>query len=171
MLFFSIICGLHDVFDSFAVHGGSMEPTLQEYDNGLRSEIIFGIKRFSVVIADEKGVDTPIIKRVIALPGEKIEYKNNRLFINDRYVEENFISPEVQAQTCSNEAAQICHTAIVLKEDEYFLMGDNRINSLDSRYLTLDDQIKRSAIKARAVFVYRISDDGNNYRLIFPRFL
>ena len=64
-----------------------------------------------------------LIKRVIALPGETIEYKENKLYIDEKYVEEKFLK----------DVNTTDFGPITLKDDEYFVLGDNRENSSDSR--------------------------------------
>jgi len=109
------------------VHGTSMVPTLYENDF-VYSFIIsknIGINRFDICVVDTKlnEQDRLLVKRVIGLPNETIEYKNNRLYINEEYVKEDFIIDKYTEDF-----------KIVLGEDEYFCLGDNREVSRDSRY-------------------------------------
>lgn len=113
------------VLISVQVEGTSMYPTLHESDRGFSFIITrnFGIKRFDVVVIDTDKNKNLLVKRVIGLPFEKIDYIDNKLYINDEYIEESFLS-DVYTEDFSYE----------LKEDEYFCLGDNRVVSRDSRY-------------------------------------
>ena len=103
------------------VNGSSMEPTLQHGDNHivLRTEYIpvIPLKHSDIVIANWG--DTPIIKRVIAIPGDTLEIRNGQVFLNGSYLKE-----PMEAQN---------YGPILLGEAQYFLMGDNRNVSMDSR--------------------------------------
>ena len=102
------------------VNGSSMSPTLKGKEVMLLSKLS-NIKRFDVVVI--KARDDRLIKRVIAMPGETIEIKDNQIFINDKLLKENFgkgITSDVGKRT--------------LKSDEYYVLGDNREDSKDSRF-------------------------------------
>lgn len=104
------------------VNGTSMNPTLNNKDIMLLDEISYrfsDIERFDIVVVKEE--NEYLIKRVIGLPGEKVEYKDNKLYIDDKYVKEDFKHKETM------------DFSTTLEKDEYFIMGDNRTNSTDSR--------------------------------------
>lgn len=112
-----------------------MSPTLKIGDICSAEKIENSqIQRFDIVvfnmpeeikkITGEKG-DIKIISRIIGLPGEKIEIKNGKTYINDKLLDEPF------EKTLDAEKK---FSAIVISENEYFLLGDNRPESLDSRY-------------------------------------
>ncbi len=76
-----------------SIDGSSMRPTVADKDLaivdtiGLKSN---GVERFDVVIVDSDRLQDHLIKRVIGLPGETIEYKNDKLYVNEQYVAEPF---------------------------------------------------------------------------------
>ena len=107
----------------YQVNGSSMYPTLEENDTGfaLRTNLsLKKINRFDIVIINY--VDRYLVKRVIGLPNEKIEYKDNKLYVNGEYVEENFIKDTLTEDLQIN-----------LGDNEYYCLGDNRQFSVDSR--------------------------------------
>ncbi len=112
------------------VVGDSMSPTLEDGDVLLLNKIhykLFDVKRNDVV-AIEYDDSKYLIKRVIGLPGEHIEYKDNILYINGKGYQETF---ENDLQTPDFNITSLGVDKI--PEDMYFVIGDNRDNSLDSR--------------------------------------
>lgn len=116
------------IFSPVKVNGNSMVPTLNDGDYMLLNEIgyrINGVKRFDIVVANING--EMLIKRVIGLPGEKIEYAYNKLYVNGENVVENFKHDDTDDFSFDELEAK------VVPENHYFLVGDNRGNSKDSR--------------------------------------
>ena len=150
------------------VNGTSMVETLHHGDVVLNYKLRYrlqGAKRFDVVIIKNDSGD--LVKRVIGLPGDKIRYVINRndegnieskLYINDEYVEEKFISDEAKAGTCDFQS-DICEKTVEVPEGKYYVMGDNRGNSKDSRIIGFIDA---SEIKGIAEFrIFPFSAFGN----------
>lgn len=113
------------------VNGASMENTLDNGDNLIVDKISYRFgspKRFDVVVFPyPQDPSTFFIKRVIGLPGETVQIDaNGRIYINGQVLEENF-----GREAISNPG--LAENPIQLGQDEYFVMGDNRNNSMDSR--------------------------------------
>ena len=121
--------------------GTSMESKYKDQDIVILNKLhyrFFKIKRFDVVSL--KYDDSKyLIKRVIGLPGDKIEYKNNKLFINGKKIEEYFLDKETNTEDFS--LTTLGYEKI--PKDMYLVLGDNRENSLDSREIGL---VKRKDI-------------------------
>ncbi len=118
------------------VNGTSMVPTLDGGELMILNKMS-DVERFDVVVVDIKSED--IIKRVIAMPGETISCENGIVYVNDRRQDEEY-----------SKGITTDFERIVLGDDEYFVMGDNREGSLDSRKL---GPVKNSQIKGTAHFV------------------
>lgn len=127
------------VFTPIRVNGPSMNNTLKDRDIMILDEISYrfsDIKRFDIVVIKYK--DEYIIKRVIGLPGEKIKYENNKLYINDKFIKEDFSHKKTDD-----------FDAVLVPDNSYFVLGDNRGDSLDSRII---GTIYESDIKGKTSF-------------------
>ena len=120
------------------VDGSSMYPTLQDHDYAFMSRIDLNhIERFDIVTLNCKKLRNIIIKRVIGLPGEKIVYKNDCLYVNGKYIKENYLNKShiKDVKSRYNITYFTDDFEISVGENEIFVLGDNRVNSLDSREL------------------------------------
>lgn len=115
------------------VIGPSMKDTLLNGDIMLLDKISYrftDIKRFDIVVVDYN--NELIIKRVVGLPGDIIEYKDNKLYINGKYYEEKYLSTGTTTESFDLESI----TGIEKVPDNcYFVLGDNREESKDSRMI------------------------------------
>lgn len=134
------------VITPIRVNGTSMNPTLEEGDIMLLNKLSRNsIKRFDIVVIDHN--DDDIIKRVIGLPGDKIEYKDNKLYVNGKKVKENFTkNKDEKLNDYSIESLE--HKTV--PKNYYFVVGDNRPNSLDSRMIGF---IHKDKIRGKASFI------------------
>ena len=113
------------IFNFILVKGDSMNPKYKNNDFMFLNKIIYSfkpIRRGEVIVLKYRNND--LIKRVIGLPNDKIKVENGKLYINNKEVKENYIN----SYTASYDFDEI-----TLKDNEYFVMGDNRYNSYDSR--------------------------------------
>ena len=132
------------------VSGHSMEPTLQHGDNLIVDKISYRFRepeRYEIIVFPyQYKENTYYIKRIIGLPGETVEiidgevYINGELLADEHYGKEVMLDPGIAAES------------ITLGDDEYFVLGDNRKNSEDSRSADIG-KVKRSYIYGKAWFV------------------
>ena len=134
-LFIIVIVGIIRTFivTPIIVQGESMVPTLKGGELMILKKYDKSFERFDIVVVNKNVEGDNLIKRVIGLPGETIRYKNNNLYINDEIIKDVYAFGETGN-----------FQEVTLDDDEYFLMGDNREISLDSRALGV---IKKNEIE------------------------
>ena len=117
------------------VSGNSMKPNYNDGELLLVRKIGYNektINRFDVVVIKKDKEE--IIKRLIGLPGEHISYKNNKLYVNDKLISEEY----THLDTKDFNLEEIC-TCSTIPEGKYLVLGDNRPISKDSRTIGLID--------------------------------
>ena len=141
------------------VVGQAMMEQLHSGDQVLIDKIIYKImdpKAGDVVIFLPNGNEKShfYIRRIVGVPGDTIQIKNGTLYVNgNAYIE--------KTEVAAMEEAGIAETEIELGEDEYFVLGDNRNNSEDSRYANIGN-IKKEYIIGKAWF-YIEAEDGMGF--------
>ncbi len=108
--------------DIFVMQDTSMEPTIVNNGKLTLNKFDKEFERTDIVIINNPKTKTPSAKRIIGLPNEKLEIKNGKVFINSTELVENYIKGETKKEF-----------NVVLGSDEYYVMGDNREQSFDSR--------------------------------------
>lgn len=151
----AIVLGIAFVFVYYiglrtSVVGQSMSPTLEN-----RQEIL--VNRFIYTISDPKPNDIVVflpngnekshyyVKRIIGVPGDTVQVKDGAVYVNGELFEE-------AVETAAILDAELAAEEILLGEDEYFVLGDNRNNSEDSRYANIGN-VKKEYMIGKAWFI------------------
>lgn len=131
------------LFDFVMVQGSSMVPTLVDGDRLIVNKIGYTIGEPNyediVILSYSKSVE--YVKRVIAKGGDTVEIKDTVLYLNDQPVKEDYISTEAYDD----------FVKVTVPVGTYFVMGDNRVNSSDSRYAALGF-VEKDAIDGKVIF-------------------
>lgn len=123
IVFLLVILVKKTIITPIKVNGQSMFSTLHDKDIMILNIIdykLHDIKRFDIVVI--KTPEEYLIKRVIGLPGDEVKYENNVLYINGEIIEDKYASTSTE------------DFKVVVPKGKYYALGDNRNNSLDSRY-------------------------------------
>ncbi len=157
------------VFQAFKIPSGSMEDNLKIGDHIVVNKFIYGPGAFGlaplrdiergdiVVFRYPRQPEIDFVKRVVGLPGEKVSIENKKVFVNDRRLDEPYVLYDDAHVYPSSEFLPEAHRfrdqmqTFSVPEGQYFVMGDNRDHSSDSRYW---GTVPRTMIKGRAFMVY-----------------
>lgn len=134
----------HYGMETFTVSGQYMSPTLETGDKILVNKLsyrIHSIKRNDVVIVQQSGSEHNYytVERVIGLPGEEVQIQDGNVFINGKKLKEPYDFPAM-------ENGGLALEPMILEEDEYFVLCDNRNNGEDSRNANVGNIAKEDII-------------------------
>lgn len=147
LIFYILSCN----FLLFKVYGSSMENTLHSNDF-----LLVGLNSYkdnspsykdivNIKYTDDNG-EKYIVKRIIAVPGDTIKVINNNIFLNGKLLEESYVK---------GLSHSIFNIEITIPQDKYFVLGDNRAVSYDSRYFGLVD---KSSIQGKVLLKFSALD-------------
>ncbi|MGE0043232.1 MAG: signal peptidase I [Vicinamibacterales bacterium] len=158
------------IFQAFKIPTGSMEPNLLVGDHLLVNKFVFGpsaldaelgvlpmrpIRRGDVIVFKfPEEPDRDFIKRVIGLPGETVELRNQQVYIDGTPIDEpyaHYLFPPVPDGEGGGGDVRDHYGPVTVPDGHYFMMGDNRDNSEDSRYWGF---LPQSYVKGRALVIY-----------------
>lgn len=132
---------------------GSMEQTIHEKSRmmGFRWAYLFSKPERGDIIIFKNPDDLKenFVKRVIGLPGEYVEIRNGIVYINDEPLEEDYVYYDTGSADLKGDFAKT-----LIPEESYFVLGDNRNNSKDSRYWSTTHFVKENLILGKAMFSY-----------------
>ncbi|MBQ1505526.1 MAG: signal peptidase I [Erysipelotrichales bacterium] len=137
--FICVMLITHFIVRPVEVEGSSMYPTLTDGErafSGLITRTLHAPERFEIVTAYLDVRDELLVKRVIGLPGETVEFRDEVLYINGEPVAQDFLDEEYMKSDMASYGRSYFtadYGPVTLGEDEYFLCGDNRPHSGDSR--------------------------------------
>ena len=165
------------VVQAFKIPTGSMENNLLIGDHLLVNKFIFGptplaigravlpvraIRRGDIIVfkyPDEP--DRDFIKRVIGLPGETVELRNKKVYVDGKPLDEPYVHfltpPSSEDQEVTSYDVRENYSPKTVPADHYFVMGDNRDNSQDSRYWGF---LPRNYVKGKALVIYWSYESG-----------
>lgn len=138
---------------------GSMRNTIMDNDRiiGFRLSYIFSSPQRGdiIIFKNPEDLSENFVKRVIGTPGDVIVIENGSVSVNGEVIDEPYI-----AEPMKTVGSQV----FVVPENSYFVMGDNRNNSHDSRYWSSTSYVKKDLILAKAIFRYY---NGNSRKIDF----
>ena len=168
---------------AFKIPTGSMENNLLIGDHLIVNKMIFSptltgvergvlprrdIRRGDVIVFKyPEDPERDFIKRVIGLPGERLELRRKKIYINDKPIEEpyvRFLEPPPAEDAARSDDLRAWYGPVTVPEHQYFMMGDNRDNSQDSRYWGF---LPETYIKGKALFIYFSFEENGSLSNMF----
>jgi signal peptidase I len=171
------------VFQAFKIPTGSMEPNLLIGDHLIVNKMIFAptvtalerailpgrdVRRGDIVVFKyPEDPERDFIKRVIGLPGERLELRRKKVYINGQPLEEPYVhllEPPAAEGAPKKDDVREEYGPVTIPAGQYFMMGDNRDNSQDSRFWGF---LPRSYLKGEALFIYFSFKEGGSISSLF----
>jgi signal peptidase I len=165
------------VFQAFKIPTGSMEPNLLVGDHLIVNKMIFSpeatsvegailpkrdIRRGDVVVFKyPEEPERDFIKRVIGLPGDRLELRRKAIYINGEPLTEPYAyltEPPSESAGVTGDLREF-YGPVTVPANQYFMMGDNRDNSQDSRYWGF---LPAHYVKGKALFIYFSFEEGSS---------
>lgn len=149
IIFFCLYIFPKFIMERTVVSGESMENTLHNGESLLVNKLSYRFgdpERYDIIVFWPKGkdVDEYYVKRIYGLPGETIYIENNSIYVNGEKVDDPYAKDAMEDDTIDIGTAEQPYT---LKEDEYYVLGDHRSVSLDSRYSPEQDEEAPGPVK------------------------
>lgn len=140
-----VVILIRGLFLASVVQSGSMEPTIMTKDVVISNAVAYKVRkpqRGDIVYVKNKATEEQLyVKRIVGLPGETVSFKDGYVYINGQKLDEPYIPEDVETN---------CDKTFEVPEGCYLVLGDNRENSLDSRYWD-DPYVKESDIKGKII--------------------
>lgn len=144
-------------FSNYVVEGHSMNPTLEQGNFLMVNKMVYAFskpERFDIVVFSHPEEKFNYVKRVIGLPGDQLEYIKDQLYVNGEPVLEPFIASDQLKVFGGNFTGDFSLEELTGKEKvpkgHVFVIGDNRLNSLDSRhfgYVSMEDIVGKVHVR------------------------
>ncbi|WP_321385918.1 signal peptidase I [uncultured Enterococcus sp.] len=156
---FVLIWGIRTI-RTYQVDGLSMNPTFEDGDRLFIAKEKQVMRYELITFFPDKQKKTSYVKRIVGLPGDKIRTEGNALYINEQLAENGTLTEGLEAKKLPDGTLKVTITKEVwdalsdleeIPADSYFVLGDNRSNSTDSRHLGL---IKKDQIDGVVIFRY-----------------
>lgn len=159
VIFFCIYIVPTYMLQRTVVSGESMQDTLNNGESLLVNKLAYQFgdpERYDIIVFYPKGrdVDEYYVKRIYGLPGETIYIDSNTIYVNGKAIDDPYAKDAIDDEMIELGTKKKPYT---LKEDEYYVLGDHRSVSIDSRYLPEYDSdapgaVKRENIAGKAFF-------------------
>jgi signal peptidase I len=147
----------HFWFRTFKIPSGAMMDTLLIGDMviaDMRKSKLFPLRRGQIIVfRHPEKLDVAYIKRAIGLPGETVELRDGFLYVDGRRVDEPYVQPDFRQQDPHRNFGPL-----VVQQDHYFVLGDHRNQSSDSRFW---GQVPQALVEGRARSIWWSYDEGS----------